>query len=71
VVTDVDPSGPAAEAGIQQNDVIVEVNHTPVTSGAEIRTALAKSNGKPALLLVSREGRNLFLAVRPSSGSQQ
>jgi serine protease Do len=71
VVTDVDPSGPAAEAGVQQNDVIVEVNHTPVTSGADIRTALAKSNGKPALLLVSREGRNVFLAVRPSSGSQQ
>jgi len=71
VVTDVDPSGPAAEAGIQQNDVILEVNHTPVTSGAEIRTALAKSNGKPALLLLSRDGRNVFLAVRPGSGSQQ
>jgi serine protease Do len=71
VITDVDPSGPAAEAGLQQNDVILEVNHTPITSGAEIRTALAKSNGKPALLLVSRDGRNLFLAVRPSGGSQQ
>jgi serine protease Do len=71
VVTDVDPSGPAAEAGIQQNDVIIEVNHTPVTSGADIRSALAKSNGKPALLLISREGRNVFLAVRPGSGSQQ
>jgi len=71
VVTDVDPSGPAAEAGIQQNDVILEVNHTPVTSGAEIRTALTKSNGKPALLLLSREGRNVFLAVKPSGESQQ
>jgi serine protease Do len=71
VVTDVDPSGPASEAGIQQNDVIIEVNHTPVTSGADIRSALAKSNGKPALLLISREGRNVFLAVRPGSGSQQ
>jgi serine protease Do len=70
VVTDVDPSGPAAEAGIQQNDVILEVNHTPVTSGAEIRSALAKSNGKPALLLVSRDGRNVFVAVRPGASQQ-
>jgi serine protease Do len=71
VVTDVDPSGPAAEAGIQQNDVILEVNHTPVTSGADVRTALAKSNGKPALILLSRDGHNVFLGVRPSSESQQ
>jgi len=68
VVTDVDPSGPAAEAGIQQNDVIMEVNHTPVASGADIRSALAKSTGRPALLLVNREGHNIFVAVRPGSG---
>lgn len=68
VITDVDPSGPAAEAGLQQNDVILEVNHTPVMNGAEVRSALTKSNGKPALLLVSRDGRNIFVAVRPSSG---
>jgi len=71
VVTDVDPSGPAAEAGIQQNDVILEVNHTPVANGAEIRSALQKSGERPALLLVSRDGRNVFIAVRPSAASQQ
>ena len=37
VVTDVDPSGPASEAGIQKDDVILEVNHQAVTNGTEIR----------------------------------
>jgi serine protease Do len=67
VVTDVDPSGPASEAGIQKDDVILEVNHQAVTNGAEIREALAKSGSRPALLLVSRGGRNIFVAVKPSS----
>ena len=34
VISDVDPSGPAAEAGIQPGDVIVEANRQPVRSGA-------------------------------------
>ncbi|HLH42613.1 MAG TPA: DegQ family serine endoprotease [Bryobacteraceae bacterium] len=66
VVTDVDPSGPAAEAGIQQNDVILEVNHQPVKSAAELRAALQRSGSRPALLLVNRDGRSLFIAVQPS-----
>jgi S1-C subfamily serine protease len=69
VVTDVDPSGPAAEAGIQRDDVIVSVNQTPVASGADIRSALQKSSGdRPALLVINRGGREVFVAVRPSSG---
>lgn len=58
VVDDVDPSGPAADAGIQPEDVILEVNHQPVKSAAELRAALLRSNSRPALLLVSRGGRN-------------
>jgi Do/DeqQ family serine protease len=65
VVTDVDPSGPAAEAGIQPDDVILEVNHQPVKSAAELRAALQRSGSRPALLLVNRNGRSLFLAVQP------
>jgi hypothetical protein len=34
-VTDVDPSGPAAESGIHHDDVILEVNHQAVTSSRE------------------------------------
>lgn len=66
VVTDVDSAGPAAEAGIQPDDVIVEVNHQPVKSAADLRAALRRSGSRPALLLVNRDGRTLFIAVRLS-----
>jgi serine protease Do len=66
VVTEVNPSGPAAEAGIQTDDVILEVNHQSVKSAAELRAALGRSGARPSLLLVNREGRSLFIAVRPN-----
>ena len=43
VVSDVDPAGPAAEAGIQPGDVIVEANRQPVRSPADLQNALGKS----------------------------
>ena len=64
-VTDVDPGGPAAEAGIQPDDVILEVNRQPVKSATELRAAVRNSGSRPALLLVNRDGRSLFLAVQP------
>jgi len=70
VVTDVDPASPAAEAGIQPEDVILEVNHQPVRSAADIKTALRLSNSHPVLLLVNRGGQSLFLTVQPANGSE-
>ena len=64
VVMDIDPAGPASEAGIQPDDVILEVNHQPVRSAAELRAALSRSGGRPALLLISREGHSFFVTVR-------
>jgi Do/DeqQ family serine protease len=65
VVTEVDPGGPAAEAGIQPDDVILEANHQPVKSSEDLRSALQRSGNRPALLLISREGRTVFVAVQP------
>jgi S1-C subfamily serine protease len=65
VVTDLDASGPAAEAGILRDDVIVEVNRQAVKTIAEMRAALQGSGDTPTLLLINRQGRTLFVAVRP------
>jgi Do/DeqQ family serine protease len=65
VVQSVDPSGPAAETGIQSGDVIVEVNRQPVVSVDELRGALRKSGSRPALLLINRGGQTHFVTVRP------
>ena len=62
-VTGIDPDGPAAEAGLQQGDVVEEVNGTPVRSAADLRSAVARSKDRPALLLVRRGETTLYVAV--------
>ncbi len=65
VVTSVDPSGPAAEAGLQERDVIVEVNRQPVRTSEEVRAAVERSGARPVLLLIQRGGANAFITVTP------
>lgn len=64
VVTEVDPNGPAAEAGIREQDVILEINRQPVTSFEEVQAALEKSGDRPVLILMERRGQVVFLTVR-------
>jgi len=61
-VTNVDPNSHAAAAGLQEGDVIQEVNRKPVASAQDFSQALRNSNGD-SLLLVNRQGNRLFLAV--------
>jgi Do/DeqQ family serine protease len=65
VITDMDPDGRAADAGLQQGDVIVEVNRQAVKTVDELRAAVRTTTDRPVLLLVEREGRTLFVTVRP------
>ncbi|HEV2802518.1 MAG TPA: DegQ family serine endoprotease [Pyrinomonadaceae bacterium] len=64
-VADVDPNGPAADAGIQPGDVIVQANRQPVRSSADLTAAIGRTGTRPALLLVNRRGNTIFLTVRP------
>jgi len=64
-VTEVDPNGPAAEAGIDRGDVILELNRKPVNSVADVKSALGSSEGKPVLLLIIRRGQTIYLTVKP------
>ena len=68
VVQDVNPDGRAADAGIQEGDIIQSVNRQPVKSGEELRAAIRKSTDKPLLLLINRQGNNLFVTVKPANG---
>jgi len=62
VVTNVNPSSEAAEAGLRSGDVIQEVNRTPVKNTSDFERALRISKEKP-LLLVNRNGSTMYLAV--------
>ena len=65
VVRSVDPLGPAAQAGVQPGDVIVEVNRQRVRAASDVGAALKGSASRPSLLLINRGGQNLFLTVKP------
>jgi S1-C subfamily serine protease len=68
VVSDVDPDGVAATAGIRPGDVIKRVNGKDVASVDSVRTALTSQSGKPSLVVVNRQGADLFVAL-PSTRS--
>jgi serine protease Do len=63
VVEDVAPASPASEAGIRSGDVIVEVNRQPVGNLSQFQEAVKANPNRPALLLVNRQGNELFLAL--------
>jgi serine protease Do len=66
VVTNVDPAGPAADAGLQAGDVIQEVNRQTVNSPNDVRAALGKSGSRPILMLVDRGGQTFFVTISPA-----
>jgi S1-C subfamily serine protease len=67
VVTDVNPDGRAADAGLKEGDVILEVNRQAVQSVDELRTAVRKTTDRPVLLLVERDGHTVFVTVRAAN----
>jgi Do/DeqQ family serine protease len=62
VVTDVQPDGRAAEAGLRSGDVIAQVDGKAVANGDALRSALS-SGDRPALLLVHRGATTFFLTL--------
>jgi serine protease Do len=64
VVSEVDPSSHAADAGLRPGDVIQQVNHQSVTNMGDYTQAVSSSKKDDSvLLLVDRNGMTMFLAV--------
>jgi serine protease Do len=69
VVVGVKPGSPAAESGMQQGDVILEVNRQPVGSVADLLSKIHGSNNKAQLLLlVQRQNGKLFIPLQENVG---
>jgi serine protease Do len=63
----VEPGGPAAEAGLQPGDVLLELGREPILSAADLRKRLSGSSPR-ALFLVLRDRLTVYIPViRPSS----
>ena len=57
-----DASGHAADAGIQQGDVVLSVDGTPVQSVAQLRD-LVRDHDKQVALLIQRGDSRIFVPV--------
>jgi serine protease Do len=71
VVTTVDQNSPAAEKGIREGDVIVEVAQEEVGSPADVSRSIdsaRKKDRKSVLLLIDRQGEMRFVALRIDKG---
>ncbi len=67
LVSRVAPSGPAQEAGLEPNDVIVEFAGQPVSTPGELGTLATSSEpDQPIPLVVIRDGRPRSLRLRPA-----
>jgi Do/DeqQ family serine protease len=64
VISDLDPSGAAASAGLREGDVIQQVNGKPVQTAEDVRSALNATGDKPAVLLVARGTATIFVPLR-------
>ncbi len=65
VVSGVDPTSPAASAGLRRGDVIVSVNRKPTADVRTFEAAVRQAGNGPILLLVNRGGSTMFVVVQP------
>jgi serine protease Do len=62
-VTALDPSGPAAQSGLQTGDVILEVNRAKIDTVGRFSQILRAARGH-ILLLVYRQGTTLYMIIQ-------
>ena len=66
VVSKVKSGSPAEEAGVREGDLVLEVNRKPVgTLKAYERVAASLPKDQAVLLLLRRQGRAIYLTLRP------
>jgi serine protease Do len=69
VVEQVTPGSPADNAGLQNGEVITEVNRKPVHSAADVQKALSDvPKGSDALVLVWSNAGSSFRVLHPTQG---
>lgn len=60
------PDGPAAHAGMLENDQVLAVNQTPVHDWTQLSKAVSSHAGEPIDIEIDRAGKDMHLTVTPN-----
>jgi len=64
IVTNVEPGSPADDAGVQQEDILLEINRIKIKNTTDYDRIMGEiKKGDTILLLIDRQGRTLFLTL--------
>ena len=70
VVVNVEPGSVGDQAGLQEGDVILEVNRQSIRTAAEYDAAMRKAGSSAAVLFVNSKGRTHYVTLRPESSTR-
>jgi serine protease Do len=66
LITSVEPNSPSAKQGLQEGDIILELDKKPVTNADQAVKLSEQIKGPKVLVLIWRNGRTRFLAIDES-----
>ncbi len=66
VITDVDPESAASAAGLEQGDIITQVNRKPVSTVSEFNSAVNAGAARESTLLLVKTGQGTRFVVVPN-----
>jgi serine protease Do len=69
VISNIDPDSPAADAGLQQGDIIQSINRQPVRNVEDFNRLAAAAKGQ-TLLRINRQGTGIFVVITPGDDNQ-
>jgi membrane-associated protease RseP (regulator of RpoE activity) len=67
IVMGVDPESPAQRAGIEENDILIELGGEPITGAQELANQVQEIGGESVELTLLRDGEETTIEVTPES----
>jgi S1-C subfamily serine protease len=65
LVTDLDPDGLAADAGIRRGDIIISINRKKIVGLRDYANAMSEAEKRENVaILVKRDGANIYFALK-------
>ncbi|HEX6269107.1 MAG TPA: M50 family metallopeptidase, partial [Anaerolineales bacterium] len=71
LISSVVPDGPAAQAGLQEGDILITGNNRPIHNYDELRVIVDANQDKPVDFLVDRNGEQVGLTVIPRMNDEE